>query len=202
MTEYQQEQLTSLKMVCDHLSNLDKDERSGLYHLVSDYVGFRNDVNAFLRRYFSGICTETCYKSRLSACCSREGIITFFADIVVNALVSHPDDLQRLQGVLQGNTRGSKCVYLGEHGCLWSLKPLVCEMFLCKKAEDAVFGHDVQVNDRWLELKKRERAYRWPDRPVLFDVLEQQFIDAGYTSPLMYLHNSPGLLRVKRFSKV
>jgi hypothetical protein len=33
---------------------------------------------------------------------------------------------------------------------------------------------------------------------VLFDDLEAFFIDCGCTSPLMYLHNSPGLLRVKQ----
>ena len=50
----------------------------------------------------------------------------------------------------------------------------------------------------WDELKQRKNRYTWPDRPVLFESLERYFIDAGYSSPLMYMHNSPGLLRVKK----
>jgi len=34
-----------------------------------------------------------------------------------------------------------------------------------------------------------------------FESLERYFIDAGYSSPLMYMHNSPGLLRVKKQAK-
>lgn len=30
------------------------------------------------------------------------------------------------------------------------------------------------------------------------ETLKRYFMDARYTSPLMYLHNSPGLLRVKQ----
>ena len=48
------------------------------------------------------------------------------------------------------------------------------------------------------EFKQREKAFRWPDQPVLFDDIEAVFLNAGLSSPLMYLHNSPGLLRVKK----
>jgi hypothetical protein len=50
-------------------------------------------------------------------------------------------------------------------------------------------------------LKQREKHFRWPDRPVLFDDLEKYFMAAGYSSPLMYLNNSPGLLRVKELAR-
>ncbi|MGD2030721.1 MAG: hypothetical protein PVG86_12380, partial [Desulfobacterales bacterium] len=53
----------------------------------------------------------------------------------------------------------------------------------------------------WNELKQRKKIYTWPDRPVLFDDLERYFMNAGYSSPLMYLHNSPGLLRIKKQAK-
>jgi len=47
-------------------------------------------------------------------------------------------------------------------------------------------------------LEQESRRFKWPDRPVLFDTLEKLFLDAGFHSPLMYLHTSPGLLRVKQ----
>jgi hypothetical protein len=39
--------------------------------------------------------------------------------------------------------------------------------------------------------------YTWPSRPVLFDKLEELFIQEGFDSPIMYFHHSPGLLRLK-----
>ena len=50
-------------------------------------------------------------------------------------------------------------------------------------------------------LAQERKRFTWPDRPVLFDDLEQYFMDAGCTSPHMYLHNSPGLLRVKQMAR-
>jgi hypothetical protein len=47
-------------------------------------------------------------------------------------------------------------------------------------------------------LRRQEKKYKWPDRPVLFDHLEKVFLDMGYRSSLMHLNLSPGLLRVKR----
>jgi hypothetical protein len=87
--------------------------------------------------------------------------------------------------------KGFKCVFLGHEGCLWQIKPIVCEMFLCDAAENAV------ARKCWDALVRQKKDYTWPDRPVLCDTLEQICIEAGYTSSLMFLHNSPGLLRVK-----
>jgi len=81
---------------------------------------------------------------------------------------------------------------------MWRVKPIVCEMFLCEQAKKEVFREKAWAEDAWEELKQRKKLYTWPDRPVLFDDLERYFMDAGYSSPLMYLHNSPGLLRVKQ----
>ncbi|MBL7196143.1 MAG: hypothetical protein ISS64_07600 [Desulfobacterales bacterium] len=71
-------------------------------------------------------------------------------------------------------------------------------MFLCEHAKKEVFSENRQLKHKWEELKQREKLYTWPDRRVVFDTLESYFIEEGYSSPLMYLHNSPSLLRVKR----
>jgi hypothetical protein len=148
--------------------------------------------------HFSKICTQNCYQNRLSACCSREGIITFFADIVVNVLVSDHREIADLMMHLQAPNKGFKCVYLTEAGCRWKLKPIVCEMFLCDRAQNTVMAGNPRLASQWRQIEEKRKQYTWPDQPVLFDRLEAHFISAGYRSTLMYLHNSPGLLRVKQ----
>lgn len=131
-------------------------------------------------------------------CCGRDGIITFFADMVINALVCSEHDLDRLEEAVSTDYKSEiKCIYLGDQGCLWKLKPIVCEMFLCESAKTKVFEKFPEAGLKWERLKQREKDFKWPDRPVLFDDLEKIFLMAGYHSPLMYLHNSPGLLRIK-----
>ncbi|MBW2226138.1 MAG: hypothetical protein JRG99_02295 [Deltaproteobacteria bacterium] len=198
MNAYQIEQADTLDMVCRHFGTISDQERLALLSQISDYLLFRDAVDAFLREHFENTCTQNCYQSRVSACCSREGIITFFGDVVVNALVSGEAEIKGLATVLQTPNTGFKCIYLGEQGCLWRIKPIVCEMFLCEQAQKEVFGLKSWADKLWQELKRREKLYRWPDRPVLFDDLERYFMARGYSSPLMYLHNSPGLLRVKK----
>ncbi|MBW1969574.1 MAG: hypothetical protein JRI82_08795 [Deltaproteobacteria bacterium] len=198
MNAYQIEQAETLDMVCRHLGTISDQKRLALLSQISDYLLFRDAVDAFLREHFENTCTQNCYQSRVSACCSREGIITFFGDVVVNALVSGEAEIKGLATVLQTPNTGFKCIYLGEQGCLWRIKPIVCEMFLCEQAQKEVFGLKSWADKLWQELKRREKLYRWPDRPVLFDDLERYFMARGYSSPLMYLHNSPGLLRVKK----
>ena len=198
MNSYQKEQSDALDMVRSLLSTFSPEERQKLESNVADYLGFREEVASFLATHFSGVCTQKCYQSRLSACCTREGIITFFADVVVNALMSQDREIDLLLEVLKKPNNGFKCIYLGEKGCLWRLKPIVCEMFLCEHAKKEVFSENRQLEHKWDELKQREKLYTWPDRRVVFDTLESYFIEAGYSSSLMYMHNSPGLLRVKR----
>ena len=197
MNSYQKEQSDALYMVRSHLSTFSSKERQKLESDVAGYLSFREKVGSFLSTHFSGVCTQKCYKSRLSACCTREGIITFFADVVINALISQDREIDLLLKVLKKPNNGFKCIYLGEKGCLWRLKPIVCEMFLCDPAKKKVFIENPLARDKWDELNKRKKMFTWPDRPVLFDVLEKYFMDAGYSSSLMYMHNSPGLLRVK-----
>ncbi len=162
------------------------------------YYQFRRRVQRYLSDFFGDVCRQNCYQSNLSACCSREGIITFFADVVLNALVSTEDGLDRLKTVLAEERPGCKCVYLGPQGCLWNLKPIVCEMFLCDSAKMQVFEKRPEAVSQWEALRLEEKNYKWPDRPVLFDEVEKIFMKAGFRSPLMYLNNSPGLLSVKK----
>ena len=198
MNPYHQEQIDALSMVKRRIDDLPVFEREKLIASLTKYLGFRQEVDEFLAEHFSEICTRTCYQSRMSACCSREGIITFFADIVVNLLVSAQSDFDKLLAVLSKPNDGFKCVYLAEKGCLWRLKPIVCQMYLCDRSKDHVFGQKSMLKSEWKLLEQKRKLFTWPDRPVLFDDLESYFMKAGYRSPLMYLHNSPGLLRVKQ----
>lgn len=197
MTAYNREQLEAIELVRNHLKTSPSSELSRLSRRIKSYLRFRKETDQFLKRYFSEVCTDRCYKDRYSACCGREGITTFFADVVINILVSSDEDIDRIVRALQVSNVGFKCVYLGTNGCLWKIKPIVCEMFLCEDARKTVFGEALNARVQWERLRRREKRYTWPDRPVLFDDLETVFIQAGYDSNLMYFHNSPGLLKVK-----
>jgi len=200
MSSYQKEQAETLNMVYRHLRTISVQERQRLLSQISDYLLFRDTVDAFLGEHFENICTQKCYQGNLSACCSRESIITFFGDVVVNVLVSNETEINALAMVLKKRNDGFKCIYLGDHGCMWRIKPIICEMFLCDPAKASVFKEKPLTNKLWIEFKEREKHFRWPDRPVLFDDLEKYFMAVGYSSPLMYLNNSPGLLRVKELA--
>lgn len=89
-------------------------------------------------------------------------------------------------------------MYLGAAGCRWRIKPIVCQMFLCGPSKAKVFRQHPEAESEWLELEQLRKKFTWPDRPVLFDILEKYFIAMGCASPLMYMHQSPGLLRVKQ----
>ena len=198
MSTYHKEQLEALEMVHRHLQYMPASEKRLLSDMTRDYRAYRQEVNAFLKTHLAIVCTQKCYQSRISACCSKEGIITFFADVVINALVSSTDQIRALIHALQVPHRGYKCIYLGPDGCRWQLKPIVCEMFICEPALKQVFDPTPAIRKEWEALKLMKKQFTWPDRPVIFDTIETLFIRAGYSSPLMYMHNSPGLLRVKQ----
>lgn len=198
VNEYQQEQLEALRIVRHGLSRIDDAKRVELVQAIHAYMQFRQSADRFLTFYFKDMCTHTCYRSRTSACCSKDGIITFFADTVVNALHATPGQLERLETVLNQVNGGDRCVYLGSQGCMWTVRPVVCAMFLCDRAMDAVFGDHPQAKAAWALLRRQEKTFKWPDRPVLFDYLETVFLDLGCQSTLMHLHLSPGLLRIKK----
>jgi len=198
MTAWQAEQLDALRMVRRHLTRTGSGNRERLRASVTDYLSFRRGLDVFLAAHFSHVCTRNCYTNNKSACCGKDGIITFFAEVVINALVSAEEELDLLMDVLRQPNKGLKCVYLGAKGCLWHLRPVVCALFLCDPAEAEVFHSDAHLRSQWSLFKDREKTFKWPDRVVLFDELENTFITSGYRSPLMYCHTSPGLLRVKR----
>jgi len=197
MNEYQKEQLDALRMVAEGLVRLSPAERSELLEKVRAYRAFRKTVDDFLDRHFSQVCTNNCYQNHTSACCSKDGIITFFADTVVNVLHSSPDESDRLAIRLQKVNTGHRCIYLTRQGCMWTVRPVVCAMFLCDKAMDRVFSENAEAQKVWAQLRRQEKRFKWPDRQVLFDELEKVFIALGYRSSLMHLNFSPGLLHVK-----
>jgi hypothetical protein len=197
ISEYSRDQSEAIQMVRRQLGTLSKGQMGKLRRRIRPYLQFRGEVADFQKQHFSEVCTEKCFTSQTSACCGREGIATFFADVVMNVLLSREEEVEGLLQTLSQDTGGFKCIYLGENGCLWRLKPIVCEMFLCEHAKDAVLGGDAALRDQWEKLRQREKRYTWPSRPVLFDELEEIFIGTGCDSPLMYFHRSPGLLRIK-----
>ena len=180
-----------------YLGRLSPSQIGKIKRWIRPYLNFRADVEEFQKRHFSEICTQKCFMNRMSACCGRVGIATFFADVVINVLLSTSDEVDTLVKALLEDPGGFSCVYLTPEGCLWRLKPIVCEMFLCKYAQESILERNEPLQTHWNNLRRRERRYTWPSRPVLFNKLEWFFIQAGFDSPLMYFHKSPGLLRVK-----
>jgi hypothetical protein len=200
MNSYQKEQFEAFAMVQKHIARLQVSERSDLKTMIADYLEFRSRVDAFLSAHFARICTHRCYLNRRSDCCSRDGIIIFFADVAVNVLVSNSGEIDGLMSILKKPNNGFKCVYLTEKGCRWRIKPIVCEMFLCSQAKKQVLDGDHRLRKEWETLEQKRKQFTWPDKPVVFDELEKRFLHAGHKSSLMHLNFSPGLLRVKRQS--
>ncbi len=198
MSNYRLEQLESQNMVCRYFERAADAERGQLKQLCADYHAFRRQVRLFQEHHLKAICTSACFQDQKSACCNKDGIITFFADLVVNALFAPPRKMTDLVAGLQTGRGDMKCIYLGADGCRWHIKPIVCEMFLCDRALAGVQAADPQAARTWQTLAAKAKRFRWPDRPVLFDKIESRFLAAGLCSPLMYLHNSPGLVRIKR----
>lgn len=197
MSPYNRDQMEAVLIVRRYLGGLPRGQISRLKRRILHYMRFRADVAHFQRQYFSDVCTQNCFTSQTSACCGREGIATFFADVVINVLHSSDDEVDAILQTLSEDSGGPNCVYLTEKGCLWRIKPIVCEMFLCQSAKKSILERDDLLRSRWERLRRREKNYTWPRRPVLFDKLEQVFIREGFDSPLMYFHHSPGLLRLK-----
>ncbi len=196
---YNKEQLDAIKIVRQYLDKCPTSEIESLKVDLKPYLTFRGDTAEFQRQYLSKICNHNCFTSWTSACCGREGIMTFFADVVINYLLSTEEEIEALVQTLLSDSGGTKCVFLSnKKGCLWHLKPIVCEMFLCDQAKKFVLEVNDQRKLEWEEFRKKEKNFTWPDKPVLFDEIETIFINKGFDSSLMYFHKSPGLLRVKK----
>ena len=171
MSEYNRDQREALLMVQHYLEGLPASEIGRLREAVAPYLQFRSEVSRFQREFLSEMCTQACFTTRQSACCNRDGIATFFADVVIQAVLSSGEDLGVLRNTLERDPGGFKGVYLGEKGCLWRLKPIVCEMFLCDRAKASVLDKDKALRDLWEGLLLKEKQFTWPDKPILFDAL-------------------------------
>jgi hypothetical protein len=198
MNDYQSEQLDALSQVLGTLEKISKCERDQLLGDIAPYVAFRREVDQFTDRHFRPLCTSACFQSKRSACCSKDGIVTFWADVVVNACCASTAQIAQLKKVIQDPFFSFKCIYLTPRGCLWTIRPLVCAFFLCDAVQKEVLGVCGNRSEQWNAYKRAAAAFRWPDKPVLFDRLEAVFMAAGCDSSLMYLSKSPGLLMVKK----
>lgn len=196
--DYRDEQLQNQSIIQEYLHASGETEIASIRNLCEDYLNFREDVARFQARYLAPYCHAACFQQQRSDCCNKDGIITFFADLVVNAVVSSPRELAAILECLQHSRNDMKCIYLGSRGCRWRIKPIVCEMFVCERAQKEAFGASSDALEMWRGLEKRAWSFRWPDRVVLFDEIESRFLAAGVRSSLMYLHDSPGLLRIKK----
>jgi hypothetical protein len=200
MNEYQQEQWSALRQIVDTMGSVEVLGGDTLRDEIRSYLQFRARLEGFLSQHFGQFCTQACFERQVSACCSKDGIITFWADHVINVHCSETPQIEALGSAIRNPLRQSKCIYLGTNGCLWKVRPLGCAMFLCDAVQRDVFALRPIVKRMWQGFRRRAETYRWPDRPVLFDHLEQIFMAAGCRSMLMYLNTSPGLLRVKKKS--
>jgi len=194
---YNHDQWAGFQAIRQAYGNLSPSRRREIQTLLNPYLEFRRELEAFHERYFNDHCTGSCFETGLSACCGFESIITFFADQLVTFVQSSEEEMDRLLEVLQRANTTSNCVYLGPDGCMWRVRPVSCAMFLCEDARQTAFSRHPPAREAWKELQQREKAFTWPDRPVLFDDLEKIFMDLGLESPQLYFHRSPGLLWVK-----
>lgn len=199
MNDYQQEQWDALKLTRKTLSSLSDHELELLKNRIQLYLDFRSKVDRFLQTHFADHCNQSCYSNRRSACCSKDGIVTFWADVVINTLNSSPTVLSELEHSLVNPLYDHKCTYLGPTGCCWQVRPLMCAMFLCDEVQISVFHNEHNhLKQHWQSLFDEAKGFRWPDRPVLFDWLETYFMSRGVHCSLMYINTTPGLLRIKQ----
>lgn len=194
MNPYQTEQLEALNQIIKHIDLLGSLQENA----IRSYLLFRRQLDEFSKSHFAAFCTRACFESRISACCSKDGIITFWGDMVINVAKADRHQINDLFTAIETPLYAEKCIYLGEDGCRWKIRPLGCALFLCDQVQDAVLAPNPDLHRRWEAFQSKAKTFRWPDRPVLFDHLEQVFMDAGCRSPLMYINTSPGLLRVKQ----
>ena len=163
-------------------------------------MDFRESLDRFQSEHFGPICRASCYDTGMSACCGFESIFTFFADMVIECLFSSMEEQAAILDVLRKPNRTKRCVYLGDKGCIWRIRPISCAMFVCEDTDNAAFENRPEAKAGWREYRRREREFTYPDRPILFDELEKYFRKLGVESVHMYFHRSPGLMRLKQLN--
>lgn len=196
-SEYNRDQLMTLEAINAALARLSESERDAIRDSIQPYLRFRDSVDRFFNEYFLAKCEKACFETGISACCGFESIFTFASDHAINLLFSEATAIAELTNVLTRPNRSEKCVYLGPNGCLWNVRPISCALFLCGHVKGLVFQDSAEFEEEWARLQAEEKAFTFPDRPVLFDSLEARLIELGVESPHLYFHRSPGLLRVK-----
>ncbi len=197
--KYNSLHLQSVKTTFQALRSLKISELEELKKLIAPYIKFREDLKEFTKTYFLEFCREKCFKTSKSLCCGYESIIVFFADEVINYLFGNPKDFEIIIEKLSIPNNTNHCVYLGENGCLWTVRPISCAMFFCEEAKNWVFSSfSEEPLKKWNYLQKMEKTFTWPDKPILFDELEEYFIKRGVWTSHMYFHKSPGLLKIKQ----
>ena len=201
-SDYNRDQLVSFRAIKTILENLPTAEQTRLKSQISPYLDFRKAVESFYGQYFESLCRESCFETGLSACCGFESIIIFFADQLINCLISSPEQITNILTTLEQPNRSNNCVFLGESGCIWQVRPIACAMFFCDQAKTRVFEQHPEAQAVWQRIQEQEKDYTWPTKPVLFDDIERYFIELGVDSPSLYFHKSPGLLRLKAKSGV
>ncbi|MCX7823223.1 MAG: hypothetical protein N2260_07265 [Syntrophobacterales bacterium] len=197
MSYYHKTQMEAIRIAFEVCEQLDDKSKDYLREMASSYMEFRNELKEFNNKYFYNYCKKSCFETAKSACCSYESIIVFFADEVINYLFGGDKDFPVILKKLQSVKPSQHCVYLGSGGCLWTIIPISCAMFFCNDAKDKIFNSSSQAQAIWNSLLEREKLFTWPDRPVLFDSIEEFFIQRGVSTDHMYCHKSPGLLRLK-----
>lgn len=196
-SDYNRDQRLSIQAIREAFGKLTSSRVQHLRESIQPYLHFRQAIEDYQRTYFGALCRKICFETQVSACCGFESIITFFADQVINFLVTPPEEIAALSAVLERPNTTKKCVYLGKNGCIWRVRPISCAMFLCESVKKTVFEQQPEVESLWNDFQKQEKEFNWPTKPVLFDQLEKEFMKLGVDSPHLYFHRSPGLLRIK-----
>lgn len=195
MNEYQAEQLQALHMVRGRLYQVRLDDLKGE---ITAYLEFRKETARFYQTLLEPVCAKKCFENNLSACCTKDGIIVFFSDVVINTLASTPEELDTMERAIARSPDNGKCIYLARNGCTWLIKPIVCEMFVCHPVRQQIFARSPEAGKQWKKLEEKRKKFTWPDQPVLFEHLEDLFMGMGQTSSLMHFHKSPGLLKIRQ----
>jgi hypothetical protein len=198
LNEYQQEQWQAVWQIIRAKDILNHVGNTQITAEIQSYIEFRCVLTTFQKRHFGSFCSQRCFENKASACCSKDGIVTFWADHVINAYCSTRNQIDNLIKAIKEPHDSNKCIYLKPNGCVWKVTPLGCALFLCDSAQQVVFSNHSELKNDWIQFEHKAKGYRWPDHPVLFDWLEEVYLTAGCRSTLMYINTSPGLLKIKR----
>jgi hypothetical protein len=189
ISEYNRDQLLTLQAIHKACGRLPNVEILSLVERLGPYLEFRRQLDSYQSQYFRATCEATCFSTGLSACCGFESIITFFADHVINFLLSTPEENGRILSVLGRPNRTGRCVYLQAKGCLWRWSPISCAMFLCEDAKQTVFTRHPEAAVLWAELREWERLH-YPHNLCCSTIWKRCSVVWGGLSPHVFSYQS------------